>query len=289
METCVTVTWIKFAAQLLRLTGDPAYADQIELSTYNALLGALGRDGTWWAHHSPLAGVKERAPEQCSMTANCCVENGPRALMLLPELAVMQNGAGPIVNLYGAMTATVTLAGGSHVRLDEETNYPIAETVRFHVTPDRPGEKFALSLRVPAWSAHTEVAVNGEAPRTAPSGAYLRLERVWNPGDVVVLTFDLSPRLLRAPGAEKFAAVMRGPVVLAQDVRITAAGAKLAAAAGDRATPKLSVVPQKADSPFWLVAQAPAAGGGTIALCDFASAGNTWGADSTYRVWFEVP
>ena len=32
METCVTVTWIKLAAQLLRLTGQPAYADEIEVA-----------------------------------------------------------------------------------------------------------------------------------------------------------------------------------------------------------------------------------------------------------------
>ena len=45
METCVTVTWIKFCSQLLRLTGDPRYADAIEKSIYNALLGAMTPDG----------------------------------------------------------------------------------------------------------------------------------------------------------------------------------------------------------------------------------------------------
>ena len=36
-ETCATVTWIKLCAQLLRLTGDPVWADRIEVSLYNAL------------------------------------------------------------------------------------------------------------------------------------------------------------------------------------------------------------------------------------------------------------
>ena len=40
-ETCVTVTWMKFCHQLLCLTGDTVYADQIERSVYNALLGAI--------------------------------------------------------------------------------------------------------------------------------------------------------------------------------------------------------------------------------------------------------
>ena len=40
-ETCVTVTWMKFCGRLLELTGDPAYADAMEQSFYNAYLGAL--------------------------------------------------------------------------------------------------------------------------------------------------------------------------------------------------------------------------------------------------------
>lgn len=287
METCVTVTWMKFAAQLLRLTGDPAYADQIELSTYNALLGAFPRDGRWWAHHIPLAGTKERAPEQCTMHQNCCVANGPRALMLLPELAVMQNRAGPVVNLYGTMTASVALDDGRRVKLEQESNYPVEDTVKIRVTPDRRGE-FTLSLRIPSWSTRTEVTVNGEKARVAPAGAYCRLNRTWQAGDVVTLKLDLTPRVVRAPGAAKFAALVRGPVVFAQDARLVRPEAR-ARLAVDGGAPSLRFVPQKAGSPFWLVGEVPAEAGGKISFCDFASAGNTWSADSTYKVWFELP
>jgi DUF1680 family protein len=47
METCVTVTWMKFCSQLLRLTGDSKYADALETSLYNALLGASTPEGHW--------------------------------------------------------------------------------------------------------------------------------------------------------------------------------------------------------------------------------------------------
>ena len=47
METCVSATWIKFCAQLLRLTGDPSYAESIELAAYNALAAAQRADGKW--------------------------------------------------------------------------------------------------------------------------------------------------------------------------------------------------------------------------------------------------
>ncbi|WP_217451963.1 beta-L-arabinofuranosidase domain-containing protein [Mucilaginibacter humi] len=52
-ETCVTATWIKLSQQLLRLTGEAKYADAIEQSYYNALLGAMKSDGSDWAKYSP--------------------------------------------------------------------------------------------------------------------------------------------------------------------------------------------------------------------------------------------
>jgi DUF1680 family protein len=44
METCVTMTWMKLSQNLLRLTGDPRIADEIERSAYNALLGSMVPD-----------------------------------------------------------------------------------------------------------------------------------------------------------------------------------------------------------------------------------------------------
>jgi DUF1680 family protein len=58
METCVTVTWMKLCDQLLRLTGDPKYADEMEKNLYNGLLGAMMPDGRWWAYFSGLMGVR---------------------------------------------------------------------------------------------------------------------------------------------------------------------------------------------------------------------------------------
>ncbi len=47
METCVTATWMKLNYQLLRLTGEVRYADELEKNLYNGLLGAQMPDGRW--------------------------------------------------------------------------------------------------------------------------------------------------------------------------------------------------------------------------------------------------
>src|SRR5271157_1149417 len=75
METCVTVSWMHLCAQLLRLTGDPRYADDIETSAYNALAGAMTPDGSAFGKYSSLEGERELGPAQCGMELNCCMAN----------------------------------------------------------------------------------------------------------------------------------------------------------------------------------------------------------------------
>lgn len=287
METCVTVTWVKFAAQLLRLTGQPAYADEIEVATYNALVGAQGLDGTWWCHHAPLAGVRERAPEQCRMHQNCCVANGPRGLMLLPQVAVMSGDEGPVVNLYGQISATAVLASGNCVSIEQTGDYPVGDTVQIRVAPEKP-EAFALKLRIPPWSTKTTLALNGESQSVAPGG-YAVLKRTWKPGDSLTLTFDMRARLVRAPGDPSFAAVMRGPVVLARDCRLESADIDAPAAIKADRDGIVELMPVTDGKPehIWMLYRVPVAGEGRsfVPMCDFASAGKTWSEVSRYRVW----
>lgn len=289
METCVTATWIKLLAQLHRLSGDPRLLDDLERSAWNALLGALGRDGSWWAHYSPLAGLRGPAPEQCDMHQNCCVASGPRALALLPQLAVMQADEGPVVNLYGAATARAATPSGASVALAIETDYPAGDTITIRVDPER-REPFALRLRVPSWSARTDLAVNGE-PRPVEPGSYAVVRRAWKPGDTVRLRLDLRTRAVPAPGAPAFQALVRGPLVLALDRRITrdldgeAAALRPEVGADGvvdvRAAPATDGIRLAGDVPFRSAAGREA----TLRMCDYASAGQTWSKDSKLRVW----
>jgi len=284
METCVTVTWMKFAAQLLRLTGEALYADQIERSAYNPLLAAQKDDGTWWCHYNPLEGRREPAPAQCNMRQNCCVANGPRALNLLPALAVMRASDGPVVNFYEPATVTFP-----ETRLDIRSDYPRGNVVDIVVRPPAP-KPFILRLRIPAWSRATTLAVNGRVLDAAVPGGYARLSRTWKPGDRVRLTLDFTVRREQDPGGSDRVAITRGPVVFALDKRITkpAAGRGLVVADARGVVNAVAVnakgVRMALEVPF-------SADGKRVLLrfCDYASAGRTWAEDSTLRVWLPQP
>lgn len=225
METCTGVTWMKYASQMLRLTGDARAADAIELYVYNGLLGAMKPGGDGFSYVNLLNGEKVTNKGWGwtfpSGPVTCCNLNGPMGLAYIPFVAVMQAKDGPAVNLYNAGTAIARTSAGSEVHLAATGDLLAPDGWRMAVTPARE-ESFAISLRIPAWSEKTQVRVNGRAVEDVKPGRYLRLARTWRPGDCVEVAFDFKARRLKAPhgsnrAGDRFQAVVWGPIALARD------------------------------------------------------------------------
>lgn len=321
VETCATATWMKLCYQLLRLTGDSKWADQMEVSLYNSLLGAMMPKGEWWSYDSPLSG--ERLPSRVQgIDLSCCVSSGPRGLLITPEWAMMTSKANEtVINLYSAGTASLKLANNNVVSLIQQTTYPVNNTITIHVNPQRPAS-FVLKLRIPEWSKQTRLKVNGKEVICKP-GTYASISRYWKPNDVVTLELDLRGRIVRAPSGAPQQAVMRGPILLAFDNRLTPAqDSTVWLVAGPQkfddvtATSKGYVLPthnfpknkdeayidlkpvtiqnddilMAFEVPFiirmWHIVNHHEK---KLIMCDYASAGNKWSADNVYRVWLPQP
>ena len=294
-ETCVTAHWMYLCWQLLRLTDDPAYADEMEVSLYNALLGALMPDGQWWEYYNSLMG--ERAPSwihQEDVGLTCCPVSGSRALMLTPFWAVMQTSEGPTVNLYFPGQAKLKTASGADVSLKMDTSYPREGTVRIFVEPDHP-ETFTLALRIPAWSQKTTLKVNDQEQPVQP-GTYAKIRREWSGGDRVELALDMRASILDAPDGNGQVALKRGPLVLAFDNRLTPPEKDaVAVIRRNEGTSKIDVKPNvnaAKKAGVWMAFDVPFLVNGknyTLTMCDYASAGNKWSAKNVFRTWFPQP
>src|SRR5262249_28228130 len=101
IETCCTVAWMAISVDMLRLTGDLQVADELELSTFNAALGAQHSSGRWWTYNTPMDGDRKASAHEIVFQAragspelNCCSVNGPRSLGMLSEWAVMADDRG---------------------------------------------------------------------------------------------------------------------------------------------------------------------------------------------------
>jgi DUF1680 family protein len=297
VETCVTATWMEFCQHLLRLTGDVAWADAMEHALYNALLGAMTPDGSWWAYFTPLVGqrVPSHVPHgDCRLS--CCVSSGPRGLLLTPGWAVMTGMGGIAVNLYAPGRASLELSGGRKVELVQQTDYPAEGKIRITVSPAEKSS-FNLRLRIPEWSRQTQLRVNGATVLAVP-GTYAVLNREWSPGEVVELELDMRGRAVAAPsGAPQFA-LMRGPLLLALDNRLVerqAVAAYLAVDADGFVNLKPSATRA---SHAWLTFDVPfnvrpyhyvKHYQTNFVMCDYASAGNGWSGENLMRVWLPQP
>jgi hypothetical protein len=291
METCVTMTWMKLCFNLLRLTGDPLYADQIEKSTYNALMASLKGDGSQIAKYSPLGGIRHAGEEQCGMHINCCNANGPRAFMMLPRFAVMGNKQEIYVNLYGTIQSVVKVNQNNKVSIDQISDYPVSDKIELSINPEKT-ESFTIGFRIPEWSQNNSMTINGQTVSGITPGTYKKITRIWQKSDKVVLTLDLTGRLVMLNG---YQAILRGPVVLARDTRFND-GSVYESAVVETYEKKVNLLPSaNKPSGVWMVFTAPLVLGTDLEgdfrnprqvnFCDFASAGNTWGEDSRYKVW----
>ena len=289
IETCCTVAWMALSVDMLRLTGDPTVADELELSTFNAALGAQAPSGRWWTYNTPMDGVRKASAHEIVFQAregsselNCCSVNGPRSLGMLSEWTLMLGAEGPVLNYFGPCAIDCPLVSGNTLRLMQMTEYPRQGTVQLAVALAWP-ERFTLRLRIPAWSRETKATLNGQPLEGPTPGAYLSIEREWQTGDTVGLELDMSLRVwVGEREAAGKASLYRGPLLLAYDRRFNALDPDDLPAL-DLAHLQAEVVPWRGGFPEpWLLLRAPTSDGRELVLCDFASAG---AAGTPYRTW----
>jgi DUF1680 family protein len=293
-ETCVTVTWIKLCQQLLRLTGDSKYADAMEQAYYNALLGAMKPDGSDWAKYSPLFGQRLVGNEQCHMGLNCCVANGPRGLFSFPLTAIMSNNEGLHVNFFSDGSYILQTPGKQKIELIQQTDYPLTGKIVFKVRLQNP-EQMSLMVRIPKWSNKNSLIINGNPLNVITPGEYLKIERKWTNNDVLELNLDMRGRVLSIGEFPENVVIVRGPIVLARDVRLPAPVIDEIMKPVINKDGYVDLESEGQDDPRILmqfkakfITESNTANGRksiSLVLCDYASAGNTYDKHSRFRTF----
>jgi len=288
IETCCTTAWAAITVDMLKLTADPKVADELELSTWNSILGSQHPSGRWWTYDTPLDGVRQASAHHIVFQArfgtpelNCCSANAPRGIGMISEWGLMADAAGPLLNYYGPGTLVAELPGIGRLSLAQDTKYPAEGTIHITVGLEEPA-RFPLRLRIPAWTAHASATVDGRAIDTVSPGTYLTLDRAWRDGDRIELDLDMTVRTWSGELARSgHAVIYRGPLLLAYDQKYNAIDVPKTPTL-DLA--KLDLEPARVEAHFppMVAFRCTAAGGEPVVLCDFASAGAN-GTD--YRTW----
>jgi len=301
IETCCVVAWAALSIDILRITGDPAVADEIELSLFNALLGAQHPSGRWCTYNTPMDGVRKASAHEIVFQAyqgapelNCCSVNGPRGLGMLSEWAFMEKDGGIAINYFGPCRIEAVAGKNTKIKIEQETDYPVSGKVKIRVSASgKTG--VPIFLRVPAWSKNTKITANGKPIKNIVPGSYVLIENVCNGVNVVNVLFDLS---LHFWEGEKEKAgkisVYRGPLLLAYDQRFNSMDPDNVPAIDpeklDYKIARFKDLTFKNWAKPWVLLKFKAADGRELALCDFASAG---AFGTHYRSWLpfhgEIP
>ena len=139
IETCCTVAWMAMSVEMLRLTGNPVVADELELAMLNSGIGMMSATGRWVTYNTPMDGDRKASAHDIVFQAkagtpelNCCSVNGPRALGLLCEWAVMERADGIALNYYGPGIFDTPVA-----KLTQTTDYPHTGKITIAVKPKK--------------------------------------------------------------------------------------------------------------------------------------------------------
>ncbi len=224
-ESCAACGEVFFQHRMQLMWHDARFADLLEESLYNAVLGSLDLPARNFTYTNPLDSSEPRYPwHHCP----CCVGNIARTLLSLPTWMYSRSADTLCVNLYLGSSMTIDKPGGTSVRVVQTTDYPWQGKVDLTITPSAPA-KFTLKLRVPdrrtssLYAATPEttglvsLTVNGKPEIPVIDHGYALVTRQWHAGDTVKLELPMPVQRVKAD--ERIAAtrgrvaLRRGPLV----------------------------------------------------------------------------
>ena len=230
-ETCAGIGSAMFSWRMLLADGDEKYADLIERTLYNVVATSPAHDGRafYYANTlhqrvartaadpeatSPRASASLRAPW---FDVSCCPPNVARTLASLAAYVATADEQGVQVHQFAPSEVRTTLADGTFVSFDVETNYPVSGRVRIRILSDS-DDAWTLGLRVPAWADGAVLRDPDGAEQPVATGR-ATLRRSFRAGDVVELDLPMAPRVTRPDpridAVRGCIAIERGPEVLA--------------------------------------------------------------------------
>lgn len=220
-EGCVTTTWIQFNEQLLTVTGEYKYADEIEKTVYNHLLAAQNPASGCVSFYTLLQGPKLY---KCDDGMSCCLSSISRGISMIPRLIWGKIRGSMSVLMFepGELTDSIVTPAGSKVllQLAAVTDFPVSGNINYRVNASAP-EKFMLQFRVPSWAANFSVTVNGVKQKNLIRDHFFQIDRTWGRHDNVKVSFDMPLQVISGkPYYENSIAFKRGPQVLSLDSAI---------------------------------------------------------------------
>ena len=229
-ELCTAVEFMYSLEEMMKITGNPFYAEYLERIAFNALPTQISKDFRLHQYYQQTNQVSisygnHNFTIMQEGTANlmgfltgypCCLSNLHQGWPKFTQNLWLKTSDGGLATLAYSPCSVSTQIDGVQVDIREITDYPYGETIRFELSLSQ-NASLPLHFRIPSWTAEPVLTVNGVAVDGLVPGQVLKLEREWSNGDVLELYFPMTVSVSR--WYENSAAIERGPLVYALDVQ----------------------------------------------------------------------
>lgn len=229
-ETCGFVEQMLSDEILMAQTGDMMWAANLEDVAFNSFPASMTEDlkslryftcpnmvQSDSRNHHP--GLDNSGPflSMNPFSSRCCQHNHAMGWPYYAQNLVLASADGGAALLtYSDCLATLKVADGKQITIDEQTQYPFGEDVL--LTIGGLGKKgavtFPLYLRIPDWAGDAHVQVNGQSVGCSVEKGLLRIKRTWKEGDRVQLHLPMHLSLRRWALNKNSVSVDYGPLTL---------------------------------------------------------------------------
>lgn len=215
-ETCAAVGLVMWASRMLGRGPDRLYADIMEQALYNGALSGLATDGATFFYDNPLES-RGKHHRWTWHRCPCCPPNIARTVASIGSYMYGVSATEIAVHLYGESKARLAV-GGTIVTLSQQTRYPWEGRIAITVDVPKPAT-FQLALRVPGWCQGAALSIDGGSVDAAAleKNGYLRIDRLWQGGETIVLDLPMDVRAIHANPAVNAdigrIALARGPMI----------------------------------------------------------------------------
>ena len=211
-EDCCAYNMMKLTRHLFGWSPDARLMDYYERTLFNHRLGTINPEDGTMMYYLPLASGYWKTFGKPYDSLWCCTGTGSEEYAKLTDTIYFHDDDSLYVNLYVDSSLEWPEKG---LKLTQSTRFPEEQGTTLTISATRP-LSLNINLRIPYWVQGGGVQINGTPlPAFASPSSYLRLSRVWKPGDKIELSLPMGLHIATMPDDETIQAVMYGPLVLA--------------------------------------------------------------------------
>lgn len=213
-ETCNTYNMLKLTRHLFSWQPKGSLMDYYERALYNHILSSQNSKTGMMTYFLPLRMGAAKEFSDPFNTFTCCVGSGLENHSKHGESIYFEGADGSLyVNLF---IASALNWEKNNMNIVQETKFPYKNSTSIQIK-SATKKQFALRIRKPIWNEGAlKIKINNQPVKAVvDENGYVVIDRVWNPNDNVIVTFNMQLKTESIPDNKNRVAFLYGPIVLA--------------------------------------------------------------------------